>query len=894
MHVVFINTGVQIVCEPLKTRVKAAVGHGWQRCECLAPDGSPLEHRYIQWQLRGDRLLFAVDTTCGNPEKGFFFREDALQENFKVTISQLLDRDRKPIANLPRVEIVISPATSGAGDAIAVDLVVDFGNSRTGALLIEEQPEGRMPRMIPFELINRHQLDMWDEEGHYRHQWSARWFSSRTQWCRAPYLPPPEQTIKVYGQPPPPQRGIFTKSKQPVPVEEHQIIPRLFQDLSAVRMGQEVDDVRQAMQVETDARMGVSSPKRYLWASDPSWLTGGLWKMADPTDRDGNQTYSAMLHGPFFRFVGDNDPDEVKLPQGKPDEVSEAEIPREHPGRPQHPPRVLMVAALYEILCQAYGYLNSFAYRESAGEMGRPRELRSLVLTFPSGMIPQERQRFQLQASKAVDIFHATLGRAQLEKPSVMMQIDEATAVHLTYIWSEFQMLERNAQLWFSLVGRSSGGAAAAQSRDVRIGCVDIGGGTSDLMIAKYSLRAGAVDAISGEMLHRDGISLAGDQLMKRLLERIIVPALAETVGMSPDVVEFLFGQEVPANSKYRQQRVQWMNRLFVPLAQAYLHLAVNDDSQTAISHLDPEYVSPEIVRSLQQVIDEKYGGGNINLLQDTELKFDAEVFEDIVYEVFNELFLDFCGRLVKYDADIVLLAGQPTKLRQIQELLKRYLPLHASRVIPVHNYFAGTWYPYQDDEGRNPGVIVDPKSAVVVGGAIDRLISEGALGHISFQTSGIETKDPTNGNDYYWGILTDGTSKIQTQKILFGPAADGQKAQRVERKEFEVVAERVLIGRRLSPHEHAEASPVWCLKVDKRRRTGPIDLKITLERKRATKDQPETLELKDATGTVAGEPACIEEGPDRNITLSWRTLTSDSFYLDTGALDNINLSMRG
>ncbi|MBI5760752.1 MAG: virulence factor SrfB [Planctomycetales bacterium] len=895
MHVVFVNTGVQIVCEPLKARVKAAIGHGWQRCEYLGTNGQPNSHHFLQWQLLGDRLLFAIDTTCGDPEKGFFCSANALAGDYAVSISQLLDRDSKPIPNLPKVEIVIRPASAGAGDAKPVHLVVDFGNSRTGALLIEPQGEaGRMPQMIPFELVNRFQLDLWDSAGKFRRKWSARWFNSRTQWCQSPYLPPPRLEKKIYPPGAAQAGGIFNR-KKPQPVQTVFVTPRLFQELSPVRMGQEGDDVTQAMRLEADVRTGVSSPKRYLWADDATWLGGALWHMADPTDRAGTRNYSSILHGPFFRFLAEHDPDELELPPDDSDEIGDHDIARESPMRPQHAPRSLMVAALYEILCQAYAYVNSVGYREMAGETGRPRELRSLVFTFPSGMIPQERARFQQQAQKAIDIFHATLGRTQRMKPTLMMQVDEASAVHLTYIWSELQTLERNAPLWFSLVSRPRGEAGAASpSQEVRIGCIDIGGGTTDLMIAKYTHRAGFVDAISGEMLHRDGISLAGDQLVKRLLEKLIIPRLADCVGMSPDVVEFLFGQEVPANSRYRQQRVLWMNRMFVPLAQAYLQAAVNDDTQTEISHTDPHYVSPEIVTSLQQVIDEKYGGGNINILQDLALMFDSAAFEPIVFEVFNELLLDFCRRLVDYDVDIVLLAGQPTKLRQIQELVKQYLPLHSSRVIPLHNHFAGNWYPYQDDEGRNPGVIVDPKSAVVVGGAIDFLVSEGLLGSFQFKMEGIDTDDPTRGNDYFWGILTDGTSRIQKTKMLFEPTQPGQKVQRVERKEFEVVSERVLIGRRLSSQEQAEATPVWCLKVDKHGRAGPINLKVTLERKRATKDQPESFELIDVKGTVAGEPAYADEGPDRNVAFSWRTLTTDAFYLDTGALDNIDLSVRG
>jgi hypothetical protein len=46
----------------------------------------------------------------------------------------------------------------------------------------------------------------------------------------------------------------------------------------------------------------------------------------------------------------------------------------------------------------------------------------------------------------------------------------------------------------------------------VRIACIDIGRGTSDLMIAPTTSRR-IDDSIRSETLHQDGISLAGDQL---------------------------------------------------------------------------------------------------------------------------------------------------------------------------------------------------------------------------------------------------------------------------------------------------------------------------------------------------------------------------------------------
>ena len=108
-----------------------------------------------------------------------------------------------------------------------------------------------------------------------------------------------------------------------------------------------------------------------------------------------------------------------------------------------------------------------------------------------------------------------------------------------------------------------------------------------------------------------------------------------------------------------------------------------------------------------------------------------------MVYDVFDELLFDFCRRIVEHEADVVLLAGLPSKLSYIQQLVETYVPLASSRIVPMHNHYAGNWYPYQDQQGRNPGVIVDPKSPVVVGAAIEFLARHGMLPQFKFEMKG-------------------------------------------------------------------------------------------------------------------------------------------------------------
>ena len=202
MHVLFANTGVQIVCVPLRGGARystAQIGYGWQRLRCGTgeEDDQSRSYPYVQWQViqaATSKLFLAVDTTCGEPEVGYFCDPGALTKDFIIRLEGILDLGGKPLKAAPPVEVCIRPATATAGDAKHVHMVVDFGNSRTGALLLELTGEiSQTPQMMPFELVNRYHLDAWDEAGEFQRMSGARWFSSKTHWCNSPYLPPVPQ-----------------------------------------------------------------------------------------------------------------------------------------------------------------------------------------------------------------------------------------------------------------------------------------------------------------------------------------------------------------------------------------------------------------------------------------------------------------------------------------------------------------------------------------------------------------------------------------------------------------------------------------------------------------------------------------------------------------------------
>jgi hypothetical protein len=909
MDEVFANTGIQTLCVALPPNLRFhpdEIGRGWQRCVCQA-EATKVNQSFIQWQVvegNVSRLFLAVDTTCGDRELGYFCEPEGFVGDFRVTIKGLLNLKGKPLG-VPAFEFLIRPPLTG--DPKDVHLVVDFGNSRTGALLLEMSGETYpIPQMLPFRLANRWQLDSWQADGEPGDGSAACWFSARTHWCATPYLPPEPHSKTVYREVR--RAGLLHERIENVP-EKVSVTPALFDDLSMARMGPEAELLVGAIRMEGDERTGLSSPKRYLWADDESWLEGANWFMADPSDRFGDGAHASRLQGQLLRFLPESDSDALVEKA----DYGEADFASESPAKPRHAPRVLMVASLYELLCQAYAYINSRSYRRATGGASRPRKLRSLTLTYPSGMIVQERERLRKQAEKAALIFHKTLGKQQETPPLVSLGIDEASAVHLTYIWSELRMVGQDPKLWFSLVGRVRdrapapeqaeavaepeapvrqapirpqprraslaarahiGAGSGARGQELRIACIDIGGGTSDLMVARYTCEPGIEDAVHGEVLHRDGISVAGDQLVKRLLERVVVPVFADAVGLDEGMCQLLFGPEVPRNRELRSLRVGWINRLFVPLSQAYLQAAATT-SPREISHTDSSLVPEDVLSSLEVVLNRLKGVGYYNIRESLGLVFDPALFEDVVHEVFHDLLFDFCGRIVDHDADIVLLAGLPTKLTVVQDLVRMFLPLPPSRVIPMFKQYAGNWYPYQEGEGRSPGVIVDPKSAVVVGAAINFLAQHGLLPQFRFSM-----KDTARANAFYWGAMTGAISGISNERVMFRPHSDQAT------HEFVTSSQRVLIGRRLGEFEHAEASPTYLLKVETGNRLERTEVKVRLRRSNHSVTGEEILELESAEGTVAGRTAV----KGVNVSLHWRTLADEHFFLDSGGLDNIEL----
>ena len=290
MHILFANTGVQIVCIPLRGRYASVQsGYGWQRCRC---HGRRRDAANIPMSSgRSSRpappgCFWRSIRPAAIRRSAISARRDAGASDHEIRLEGCWTSRASRCGGVPAVELCIRPATATAGDAKHVHMVVDFGNSRTGALLLEMVGEiAQTPQMMPFELNNRYHMDAWNEEAEPVSYRGSRWFSSKTHWCNTPYLPPAAQQEDRVPHGRGRGRGGLVRPRQEEAKAEQGRSRRSRRRCSTTFDGPPGPRGRrlvQVMRAEGDIRTGLSSPKRYLWADDASWLEGANWYMADP------------------------------------------------------------------------------------------------------------------------------------------------------------------------------------------------------------------------------------------------------------------------------------------------------------------------------------------------------------------------------------------------------------------------------------------------------------------------------------------------------------------------------------------------------------------------------------------------------------------------------------
>ena len=860
----------------------------------------------------------AVESNLGPPERGFVYEPEMPVTPRPVEVDgvstpyafsglaelpaapwidltiPVCDNERNCIEELPLPRLVW--IRSAGDDPIDVDLVVDFGNTRTVALLIENRAGPFQDVCQPVRFIRRGtayeafapQLEQGDpcaivDSWLVLHEpvFSQFWPPERVD----PVVVPRIESVRI--------REGFWKSKSVKQITaQTTYLPQTFVEISPAIIGggNGKDGAREILNnavLDLDANFFLSSPKRYAWDSDPMGQGGEeVWHVVlnrwSPRQQQTPLVELPLLNGPVLMFM---DPDGRFWDIDEPPNERSALRARPHPNeRPNHPRCDALTWAALSILEAAYRQIMWQQYRQMMGLQFLPRRLHSVRVTFPSGWTSEELARYRQQWQKAINIFTlahfenrglttATVPEQSGDRPELFFDLDEAVASQLPIIFSEVEALGRRGENWVELVGRGVGVNSC-----VRVMNIDIGGGSTDVAMVEYrDTLAGGVN-MEAKLLFRNTSATAGDEMVKRIIERVLLPAVQDELSDGQERHQFarLFRRSVPAEWKrmvpaYRQKLSRIVRLVLIPIVNHWLRGLSSGQAGSPTEWSTPlkliqdgmgqQLVQESAVRQFNDLVQKLVlPSGGAALPWDKAIPCNGEKLQKCIVEVFEPLFEVFGCLAAAFDCDLVLVSGKPSELPEIRDLLERSLPILPQRILFARDYPVGDWYPF----GATDGKIDDAKTPTAVGAAL----AQAMRGIYRFPDWKLEMQTQLMLNDNYWGLITGGHGAQFSQDLLLRP-------------EEEECSQKMLVGkligrmRYLAPQLSPE--PVYKLRWKDRKRSETPLVHVKLRRVKA-EDASEQLQLVEV---IAG---CDEQGREitlNDLELKLCTLSDDVFWMD-------------
>ena len=586
---------------------------------------------------------------------------------------------------------------------IDVDMVVDVGNSRTCALLFES------PSDLNFNLNKVKRLELVD-------------FSNPFQLHNESFS----------------TRAVFKDTKfGEIDGELNQ--NKKFQWISPVRVGQEAENIINGSSVDlkliVESKSYISSPKRYLWDFSASDIE---WNFHEEDER------ITVPRGVFKEGVS-NQLRKDGLPCNDGMFGTKALFSRSS----------MMMFVYLEIFCQAIRQINSIEFRAAHGNPNSKRRIKHVLISCPTGMIGKEQIALREHAEEALKIIHKypfIINDLDFDEDSDELNIeiipsvidlkkdltkydskknwnyDEATASQLMFLYGSIQhKFDGNPELFFKLYGKRG---SEDSKNNLVIGSLDIGAGTSDLMICQYDYEYKASTTITPKPLYWESFNLAGDALLKNFIQQIVIEGTPENSdlegctgvllnhGKNAGIenirlkINGFFGKD-SASIGYKQKlmRVNFINQIGIPIAMRYMEIANSENSDLETLSYDEIFSENKPSAELLQHFESEFGFK----LEDVCWKLSSLKANMIIRETFDKLISQISKLLFIHSCDIVIISGRPCSFLALEEILRKNYPVAPNRIINLNHYWVGKWYPFSDTKGY----IEDPKTVVSVGSLI-------------------------------------------------------------------------------------------------------------------------------------------------------------------------------
>jgi hypothetical protein len=703
---------------------------------------------------------------------------------------------------------------------VPVSLVLDLGNSRSTALLVEGRDAGVFG--VPLAVRSLSNPLVTSEEA----------FDSRITFLPSPW-----------------DRSVF-----PVATGDS------FQWPSVARMGREALD--RALETPHRYQCTLSGPKRYLWDDR---LTDERWHFAQKVGTDAAGGEHRPIFGRILKYVPEESGGTFLREDGP-----------QTPADPRYAPRAMTMFALVEILCQAYAQINGAEYRDYQGKEGSPRVLEHVVLTYPSAMREEERQIYEALVRSAVILTCHVLNirpdlrpnwNAQAGQFDPFLFVDEALAAQMVFVFQEAQgTFGGSMEELVSVYGH--------EQRTLRVASVDIGGGTSDVMIAEYEDKLpGTGTSLSVKKLFQDGVSIAGDEVCRAIVEDVIFPQILQQLPttQSKGRLLHLFGEgDAGHGSAWRTLRARLVPYLWLPLARCYWAVAEGFDLRdhtpdrhymvsTILETFGLPPISPAILSEANRFVEQEVVGfpGFENLF----FRFDARAVEGAIERVLREPLRRYADILAQFDVDLLVLAGRTAALPCIQRLFTNEMPVAPPRIRSMARYRVGEWYP---SKWKDQGHIRDPKSTVTAGAAVLHLASKNRLaGFLIDAITGVEARP-------IYGLYQDTEPHIAKTNELF---------RETEASPSFVYTHGMRIGFRNVDSQEMEGSPLFEVRpASPDVESAILDDRVVIGFGRTRSGRIEIASVTSQRGQYTFEP--------KDFVLALKTAAFDRYWLDTGVFD--------
>ncbi len=738
---------------------------------------------------------------------------------------------------MPRVRLLDVVSANLGYLPVTCDLVLDIGNARTCGIIIEEHPGQGLNLSDSYPLSLR---DLSRPECTH-----AKPFDSRVEFVRASFG----------------KDAISRRSGR----------ASAFTWASPVRVGPEAVRLAGA-RLGNEGATGLSSPKRYLWDDRPT--TQGWRYNGRATD---GVTTDPPVGGMFMTLVTE-DGNVLRHRRG---------------GQPAARPRFsrssIFTLMLAEIVLQVVGQINAPGSRTQRRDANKPRQLRSVLMTMPPGMPVAEQRILRSRAEAAVKLAWEMLGvgPAGPPLPRVVANLDEATATQIVWLHNEVtERLGGDTRALMSGVGRVRPGSAEPT---LRVASIDIGGGTTDLMISTYATPDG--EAIEPRQEFRESFKVAGDDVLERVISVVVLPALsAALTAAGVRDPRALLSRSLGQDQGGQSEQERHLRRLFVSMVMEPLGIAVLGAYEQLQGRRGGVLIHDTVAGVLGEVpvtraeraiayleAAAQAAGATGFKVGAVMLDVQSRQVEPVIAAVLAPMLADLCEVVWQYDCDVLLLSGRPSRLRMVNDIVLAKTPVPPHRIIGMHQYRVGEKYPFRDAANR----IDDPKTTVAVGAALC-VQAEGRLRNFLLRASKLSMRSTAR----YIGKM-DINGQIREESVLLSNLdLDGEAANDVGfSMAFQTVTQ---LGFRQLPLARWTATPLYVMEFSNPDTAARMALPLKVTVRRADIDPDSELDQagRETFKVEAVEDATGASNHPNDVRLRLQTMDDgDGYWRDTGRL---------